>query len=85
MPTVNINNSNCAVDLRFSSGGERTRTADFHVANVFMADVSGLWRTSTAGQRVIHTPANDCERRRPRDGRGIGLGTSRNALFARPV
>jgi len=25
-----------------SSGGERTRTADFHVANVFMPDFSGL-------------------------------------------
>ena len=42
MSTVNINNSNCAVDLRFSSGGERTRTADFHVAKVFVADGGGL-------------------------------------------
>jgi len=53
------------------SGGERTRTADFHVANVFAADFGGLRRTITAGQRVIHTPANGCERRRPRDGRGM--------------
>ena len=40
MPTVNINNSNCAVDLRVSSGGERTRTADFHVANVALYQLS---------------------------------------------
>ncbi len=40
MPIVNISNSNCAVDLRFSSGGERTRTADFHVANVALYQLS---------------------------------------------
>ena len=40
MPTANINNSNCAVDLHLSSGGERTRTADFHVANVALYQLS---------------------------------------------
>jgi hypothetical protein len=42
----------------------------------------GLWRTVRAAQRVIHTSANGGERQRPRDGRGMRVGTTRNALFA---
>ena len=62
------------VRIRRFGGGERTRTADFHVANVSSADCGGLGRTIMAGQRVIHTPANECERRRPRDDRGMTAG-----------
>jgi hypothetical protein len=63
-------------ELGIFGGGERTRTADFHVANVFTADFGGLRRTVTAGQRVIHTLANGGERRRPRDIRGMsGVGS----------
>jgi hypothetical protein len=49
----------------------RCPTVDLCVANVFTADFGGLWRTITAGQRVVHTPANGSERRRPRDIRGM--------------
>jgi hypothetical protein len=71
MPTANINNSNCAVDLHLSSGGERTRTADFHVAKVDPADFGGLLRLIAAGQNVIHTLANYPAQRRPRDRRAM--------------
>ena len=40
---------------------------DAHVANVFTADCGGRGQTISAGRRVIHTPANGDERRRPRD------------------
>jgi len=73
MPTVNINNSNCAVYLHLSSGGERTRTADFHVANADQADFGGLLRPIIAGQKVIHTLANYPTQRRPRDRRAMKL------------
>jgi hypothetical protein len=73
MPTANINNSNCAVDLHLSSGGERTRTADFHVAKVDPADFGGLLRPIAAGQKVIHTLANYPAQRRPRDRRAMEL------------
>lgn len=48
-----------------------TRTTDFHVAKVFVADYEGPRGTIRAGHRVIHTLANGNERRRPRDGRGM--------------
>jgi hypothetical protein len=70
-PALWINFPASRLPGKISSGGERTRTADFHVANVFTADFGGLRRTITAGQRVIHTLANVGERRRPRDGRGM--------------
>ena len=73
MPTANINNSNCAVDLHLSSGGERTRTADFHVAKVDPADFGGLLRLIAAGQNVIHTLTNYLAQWRPRDRRAIEL------------
>ena len=48
-----------------------------HVANVDSADSGERWRTITAGQRVIHTLANDHGRRRPRDGRGMSDSSAR--------
>jgi hypothetical protein len=56
-----------------TGGGERTRTAYFHVTNVFMAAGGGLWRTIRAAQRAIQTQANPREQQRPRDGRGMDL------------
>jgi hypothetical protein len=49
-----------------------SRTCDdgvLHVANVVLPDSGGLRRTIRAGHRVIHTVADDRERRWPRDGR----------------
>ena len=54
-----------------ASGGERTRTADFHVAKVDPTDFGGLLRHIAAGQKVIHTLANYPAQPRPRDRRAM--------------
>ena len=51
--------------------GQRTRTANFHVAKVDPADFGGLLRPIAAGQNVIHTLANYPAQRRPRDRRAM--------------
>ena len=73
MPSVRLSETlnNNTLTSAFMSGGERTRTADFHVAKVDPADFDGLLQPVAAGQNVIHTLANYSAQRRPRDRRAM--------------
>jgi hypothetical protein len=62
------------------SGGERTRTADFYVANTVLTVRSGPWRTIAAGRSVgsatgeqVRTTASA---RSTRDDMSLGSGRS---------
>jgi len=56
-----------------SLSGRRESNPRFQLGKVPEPNLSELQRCVTAGERVIHTPANAHARRRPRDIRGMRL------------